>query len=50
LRLDNTPNAIGCTTELLVRFYMKEFDETLCKLDSSEFARLFKQNPTLPSK
>jgi len=32
----------------LVRFPEDEFDEMLCKVDSSEFARLFEQNPTLP--
>jgi len=38
------------TCELLpkkiVCFYKNEFDEMLCALDSSEYARLFEQNPT----
>jgi len=29
-------------------FHKDQFDEMLCKLDPSEFARLLKQNPTLP--
>jgi len=39
---------VGMTTDQLVRFHKKEFDEMLCKLDSSKFARSFEQNPTLP--
>jgi len=31
-----------------IRFHKNEFDELLCKLDSSEFARSIEQNPTLP--
>ena len=30
-----------------VRFHKDEFDEMFCKLDSTEFARSFEQNPTL---
>jgi len=30
--------------EQLVRFHKNEFDEMLCKLDSSEFARSFRTN------
>jgi len=32
----------------LVRFHKNKFDEMLCKLDPSEYARPFKQNPTMP--
>jgi len=39
---------VSITTEQLVRFHKNKFDQRLCKLDSSEFARSFKQNPTLP--
>jgi len=39
---------VWITTNQLVRFPEDEFDEMLCKVDSSEFARLFEQNPTLP--
>jgi len=39
---------VGITAEQLVRFHEDEFDEMFCKLDSSEFARWFEQNITLP--
>jgi len=39
---------VGITTEQLVRFHKNEFDEMMCKLGSSEYARSFEQNPTLP--
>jgi len=32
----------------LVPFHKNEFDEMLCKLDPSDFARSFEQNSTLP--
>jgi len=36
------------TTNQLVRFHKKEFDEMLCKLDSTENPRSFKKYPILP--
>jgi len=40
--------SLWITTHHFVRFHKNEFDEMLCKLDSTEYARLFEPNPTLP--
>ena len=39
---------VWITTDQFIRLHKDVFDEMLCKLDSSEYARLFKQNQTLP--
>ena len=40
--------SLWITTHHFVRFHKIEFDEMLCKLDSTEYARLSEPNPTLP--
>jgi len=35
------------TTEHFVRFLIRIFDEILCKLDFTEYARSFEEHPTL---
>ena len=39
---------VWITTNHFVRVHKDEFDEMLCKLDSTEFARSFEQGPFLP--
>jgi len=39
---------VWITADQIVRFHTVEFDEMFCKLDSTEYARSFEQNPTLP--
>jgi len=48
--LERWPIGLPCwiTTKQLVRFRKNKFDEKLCKLDSSEYARLFEQKSSLP--
>jgi len=38
------------TIEQLLRCHKNEFDEILCKLDSTQFARFFEPNPRLPER
>jgi len=38
---------VWTTTKQLVRFHKNKFDEMLCKVHSSEYARWFEQNPNL---
>jgi len=35
-------------TKQLLRFHKNNFDEMLCKMNSSEYAQSFEPNPTLP--
>jgi len=39
---------VWITTDHFVRLHTGEFDEMPCKLDSTEYARSFEQNTTLP--
>ena len=39
---------VWITTGQLVRCHKNVFDKMLCKLDSTEYARSFEPNPTLP--
>jgi len=46
---DTGQDHVGISTNNLFRFHNNEFDEILCKLDSTEYARSFRKYPTLPN-